>query len=82
MKNKFYNAVSIIVSILFLVVMAVLLGFSVVTGIWSAITLLVSGHGIIASIVSALPYLVFCIVPGLFFWGCFTAFRDFLRTLR
>ena len=82
MKRKIYNAICIIISILFLIVMAVLFVASAIAGIWFAFTTLTSGHGIIASIVSTFPYFLFCIVPGIFFYGCFTAFWSFLKTIR
>lgn len=81
MKNKIYNVVCIIVSIAFLLIMAGLFVSSIIVAFWSATTALISGYGIISAIVSTFPYLLFCVIPALFFYGCFSAFRNFLKTL-
>ena len=81
MKKATYNLLCIIVSTLFLLVMAFLFGGSLFIGVRSAAEALLSGYGIFAAIATTFPYLLFCIFPGVYFYGCFAAFREFLRDL-
>lgn len=81
MKKSTYNLICIIVSSVFLLIMAILFGGSLIIGFQSAVNALLSGYGIVSAIVTLLPYLVFCLIPGIFFYGCFVAFREFLRKL-
>lgn len=81
MKKTTYNLVCIVVSVLFLLIMGVLFGGALLVGIWSAVKALHSGYGIAAAIMTTLPYALFCLIPGVLFYGCFEAFREFLKKL-
>lgn len=81
MKNKTFNILSIIFSLLFLLITGTLVVTACVSGVVVMITLYTFGCNIFEVIFSIVPYLVFCVIPGVMFAGCWMAFCDFLKSL-
>ena len=81
MKNKTFNILSIIFSLLFLLIFGSLVIATVIVGIRVVIASYASGCNILEIIIVVASYLVFDIIPGIMFAGCWMAFRDFIKSL-
>lgn len=81
MKNKTFNILSIIFSLLFLLIFGFLVIATVIVGIRVVIASYASGCNILEIIIVVVSYLVFDIIPGIMFAGCWMAFRDFIKSL-